>query len=78
MAIFDGVRITVHRIQVKDLYNEYNLIKVMFSLIGLALLIMESVMPKPKRRSIIGLGAKWSLSSEDAWRKGQFCVSISS
>lgn len=57
--------------QAENLYAEFDLIKVMFSLIGIALIIIGNVMPKLKRNSIAGLRTKWSLSSEEAWRKSQ-------
>ncbi|NLL42467.1 MAG: DUF1648 domain-containing protein [Firmicutes bacterium] len=74
MLIFNVLAIrslyTAHR-QVENLYAEFDLVKVMFSLIGLALIIIGNVMPKLKRNSIAGLRTKWSLSSERAWRKSQ-------
>ena len=57
--------------QVDNLYAEVDLIRIMFTLVGLSLVIVGNVMPKLKRNSLMGLRTKWSLSSDEAWRKSQ-------
>ncbi len=43
----------------------------LFSALGVVLIVIGNVMPKCKRNSIIGLRTKWSLSSDKAWEKSQ-------
>ena len=42
-----------------------------WGLLGIMMILMGNVMPKAKRNSLLGLRTKWSMSSEEAWRKSQ-------
>lgn len=47
----------------------------MFSLItfafGVVLMVIGNIVPKAKMNSMLGLRTKWSMSSEEAWKKSQ-------
>lgn len=43
----------------------------LWSMLGLMLILLGNVMPKAKRNSLLGLRTKWSLSSDEAWKKSQ-------
>lgn len=57
--------------QVDDLYSATDPMRMIFSLLGLSFVVVGNFMPKLKRNSIMGLRTKWSLSSDEAWRKSQ-------
>ena len=40
-------------------------------LLGLVIVIIGNIMPKAKMNSLLGLRTKWSMSSEEAWKKSQ-------
>lgn len=40
-------------------------------LLGFAVIVIGNVAPKAKMNSVLGLRTKWSMSSEDAWKKSQ-------
>lgn len=40
-------------------------------LIGVVVIIVGNVVPKVKMNSLLGLRTKWSMSSEEAWKKSQ-------
>lgn len=40
-------------------------------LIGFMIIVIGNIIPKAKMNSMLGLRTKWSMSSEDAWRKSQ-------
>ncbi len=40
-------------------------------LIGVMMIVIGNIVPKAKMNSMLGLRTKWSMSSEDAWRKSQ-------
>ena len=40
-------------------------------MIGVMLIVIGNIIPKAKMNSMLGLRTKWSMSSEDAWRKSQ-------
>lgn len=48
--------------------NMFSLITLLF---GFALVIIGNVMPKVRINSMLGLRTKWSMSSEEAWKKSQ-------
>ena len=48
-----------------------NLDKLMFSLLGLIMIVLGNLMPKCRKNHIIGVRTKWSLSSDYAWKKSQ-------
>lgn len=45
--------------------------RIVFSLLGIVLVVIGKVMPKYPRNGIIGLRTIWSLSSDEAWRRSQ-------
>lgn len=49
----------------------FNLFKILFSLLGILMIVIGNIMPKCKKNSIIGLRTKWSMSSELNWKKSQ-------
>ncbi len=57
--------------QVDELYAESDLVRLMLALGGVSLVAIGAVMPKLNRNSLVGLRTKWSLSSDEAWRKSQ-------
>lgn len=48
-----------------------DLYKLIFSLIGVFLIVAGVFLPKTKRNGITGIRTKWSMSSEQAWKKSQ-------
>lgn len=48
-----------------------NLEKLVFSILGLVMIVLGNLMPKCKRNHIIGVRTKWSLSSDYVWKKSQ-------
>ena len=40
-------------------------------LLGFMMIVIGNIIPKAKMNSMLGLRTKWSMSSEDAWRKSQ-------
>jgi len=58
--------------KVENLNNvTFDLYKIIFSLLGIFLIVIGNIMPKCKKNSIIGLRTKWSMSSELNWKKSQ-------
>lgn len=50
---------------------QIDLLNLMAFLIGLVVIIIGNVMPKVKLNSLLGLRTRWSMSSEEAWKKSQ-------
>lgn len=48
-----------------------NLDSLLWTLLGLMLILLGNVMPKAKKNSLLGLRTKWSMSSDEAWKKSQ-------
>jgi len=58
--------------KIENLNNvTFDLYKIIFSLLGIFLIVIGNIMPKCKKNSIIGLRTKWSMSSELNWKKSQ-------
>lgn len=52
----------------------FSLTKILFGILGIALIILGNIMPKLKRNSLIGLRTSWSLKNDVVWKKSQrFC-----
>lgn len=49
----------------------FDLYKILFSLLGIFMIVAGNIMPKCKKNSIVGLRTKWSMSSELNWKKSQ-------
>ncbi len=53
---------------------QIDFLSLMTFLIGFVVIIIGNVMPKVRMNSMLGLRTKWSMSSEEAWKKSQrFC-----
>lgn len=52
-----------------DLPIDFN--SMMVFLLGIVMIIIGNIVPKAKMNSILGLRTKWSMSSEEAWKKSQ-------
>ena len=50
---------------------QIDFLSLMAFLIGVVVIVIGNVMPKVKMNSLLGLRTKWSMSSEDAWKKSQ-------
>lgn len=48
-----------------------NLEKLVFSLLGLLMIVLGNLMPKCRKNHIIGVRTKWSMSSDYTWKKSQ-------
>ena len=52
----------------------FSLTKILFGILGIALIILGNIMPKLKRNSLIGLRTSWSMKNDIVWKKSQrFC-----
>ncbi len=51
--------------------SKVDLFSLITLLFGFAFIVIGNVMPKVKMNSILGLRTKWSMSSEEAWKKSQ-------
>lgn len=50
---------------------QIDFLSLMTFLMGFVVIVIGNVMPKAKMNSLLGLRTKWSLSSEEAWKKSQ-------
>lgn len=50
---------------------QIDFLSLMAFLMGFVVIVIGNVMPKAKMNSLLGLRTKWSLSSEEAWKKSQ-------
>lgn len=58
--------------QLEDLSQAaVDLDSLMWSVLGVGLIVLGNIMPRTKRNSLLGLRTVWSMSSEQAWKKSQ-------
>ena len=75
LAIFNVINIGLIYIALKGIENlstgDIDFLRILVFMFGLLFIIIGNIVPKAKMNSILGLRTKWSMSSEEAWRKSQ-------
>lgn len=75
LAILNVVTYFILYIAVIDAQNlsavSVDILSVITMLFGVMMIVVGNIMPKAKLNSMLGLRTKWSMSSEEAWKKSQ-------
>lgn len=75
LVIFNVINIGLIYIALKGIENlstgDIDFLRILVFMFGLLFIIIGNIVPKAKMNSILGLRTKWSMSSEEAWRKSQ-------
>lgn len=75
LAIFNVINIGLIYIALKGIENlstgDIDFLRILVFMFGLLFIIIGNIVPKAKMNSMLGLRTKWSMSSEDAWKKSQ-------